>query len=99
MTEATLDSTPPPEPARWRTNLILFLATVASVFVTGVLTQGSGLHEEAGGAAKSFAATYLVRESLVRGGQFAATLLVILVAHELGHYVAARLHKVDASLP
>jgi len=31
--------------------------------------------------------------------QFAGTILVILVAHELGHYVAARLHKVDASLP
>ena len=99
MTEATLDSTPPPEPARWRTNLILFLATVASVFVTGVATQGTGVDDAAGGAAKSFAATYLARESLVRGGQFAGTILIILVAHELGHYVAARLHKVDASLP
>jgi membrane-associated protease RseP (regulator of RpoE activity) len=92
MTEATI-STPPPA-AKWRTNLILFLATVASVFVTGVLSQGGG-----GTEAKTFAAAYLTREPLVRGGQFAATLLVILVAHELGHYVAARLHKVDASLP
>ena len=56
---------------------MLFLATVASVFVTGVYTQGSRW----------------------QAAQFAATLLVILVAHELGHYVAARLHKVDASLP
>lgn len=88
MTEAALDSTPPPsaKPAPWRTNLVLFLATVVSVFVTGVYTQAV-----AGG--------YFVRESLVRGGQFAATVLVILVAHELGHYVAARIHKVDASLP
>ena len=73
-------STPPTEPApraRWRLNLVLFLATVASVFVTGVFTQGSRW----------------------QAAQFAATILVILVAHELGHYVAARLHKVDASLP
>ena len=101
-TEGAGDSSPPAAPAKWRTNLILFLATVASVFVTGVLTQGTG-RDEAGGAAKTFAAIYLApfgqRESLSRGGQFAATLLVILVAHELGHYVAARLHKVDASLP
>lgn len=100
-TEAVIEEDappPPPAPAKWRTNLVLFLATVASVFVTGVLSQGGG-HEEAGGAAKSFAASYLTREPLIRGGQFAATLLVILVAHELGHYVAARLHKVDASLP
>lgn len=94
------DSLPPPSsppaPVQWRTNLLLFLATVASVFVTGVLSQGSGAHDAAD---RSFAATYLVRDALVRGGQFAGTLLVILVAHELGHYVAARLHKVDASLP
>jgi membrane-associated protease RseP (regulator of RpoE activity) len=98
MTEAAIESTPPPaHAAKWRTNLVLFLATVASVFVTGVLSQGGG-HEESG-AAKSFAAAYLTRDPLVRGAQFAGTLLVILVAHELGHYVAARLHKVDASLP
>jgi hypothetical protein len=78
--EQAPQSMPPTEPApafRWRLNLVLFLATVASVFGTGVYTQGSRL----------------------QAAQFAATILVILVAHELGHYVAARLHKVDASLP
>lgn len=89
MTEAAVESSPPSaKPAEWRTNLVLFLATVASVFFTGVATQGGG-----------GAAGYLAREPLVRGGQFAATILAILVAHEMGHYVAARLHKVDASLP
>lgn len=100
------DSSAPQKPSvppaagriQWRTNLVLFLATVASVFVTGVLSQGGG-HDEAGGAAKTFAAAYLTREPMIRGAQFAGTLLVILVAHELGHYVAARIHKVDASLP
>ena len=88
MTEAAIESTPPSaRPASWRTNLVLFLATVASVFFTGVATQGGG------------SLGYLAREPLVRGGQFAATILAILVAHEMGHYVAARLHKVDASLP
>ncbi len=34
-----------------------------------------------------------------RGWTFAAPLLTILVAHEFGHYIAARLHGVPASLP
>lgn len=97
MTEAAVESVPPEGASTWRTNLVLFLATVASVFATGVLTQG-GARDDAG-VAKSFAATYLTREPLLRGGQFAGTLLIILVAHELGHYVTARIHKVDASLP
>lgn len=72
-------------PPRWRTNLGLFLATVVSVFVTG--TQYAD-----GGAPFSHA-------GLVAGLQFAGTVLTILVSHELGHYVAARLHRVEASLP
>jgi membrane-associated protease RseP (regulator of RpoE activity) len=35
----------------------------------------------------------------VHGAQFAGTLTAILLAHEFGHYFAARIHKVDASLP
>lgn len=77
----------PPRPA-WRMNLVLFLATVASVFVTGVASfpakEGDPL---------------LTRAALVHGGQFVGTVMTILVAHELGHYFTARLHKVDASLP
>ncbi len=68
----------------WRTNLWLFLATVGSVFFTGVVSDP---------------APSLSREALAHGAQFTAALLTILVAHELGHYVAARIHKVEASLP
>jgi membrane-associated protease RseP (regulator of RpoE activity) len=38
-------------------------------------------------------------ETLWRGIPFAATLLVILVTHECGHYVLSRIHGVPASLP
>ena len=37
--------------------------------------------------------------ALLEGGAFALTLLTILLAHELGHYVAARLHRIPVSLP
>lgn len=36
---------------------------------------------------------------MAEGLSFASTLLAILLAHESGHYIAARIHKVDASLP
>ncbi len=38
-------------------------------------------------------------ETLWRGIPFAATLLIILVTHECGHYVLSRIHRVPASLP
>jgi membrane-associated protease RseP (regulator of RpoE activity) len=37
--------------------------------------------------------------ALLNGIPFAATLLGILVTHELGHYVLSRIHRVPASLP
>ena len=33
------------------------------------------------------------------GPAFAATLMTILLCHELGHYVVSRLHRIDVSLP
>jgi Zn-dependent protease len=70
-------------PLAWRTNLWLFLATVPSVFAT---------YATLGGEAWS-------RGSMVGAAKFTATLLGILLAHEFGHFIAARIHKVDASLP
>jgi membrane-associated protease RseP (regulator of RpoE activity) len=70
-------------PLDWRRNAWLFVATVISVFLTGA--QGE----------KGF----LSHASIVSGAQFTAALLAILLAHEFGHYFAARIHKVDASLP
>jgi membrane-associated protease RseP (regulator of RpoE activity) len=57
---------------------------VASVFLTGVASNSAGLR---------------TREAIVHGAQFTASLLTILVAHELGHFIAARIHRVDASFP
>jgi len=36
---------------------------------------------------------------LAGGPAFAATLIAILFCHEMGHYIAARVHGIDASLP
>jgi|HubBroStandDraft_2_1064218.scaffolds.fasta_scaffold59249_3 Zn-dependent protease len=79
------DGAPPAQPRAfaWRANAALFLATMASVYLTQFrLEADRGLHA-----------------ALVRAGQFTASLLAILLAHEFGHYIAARVHKVEASLP
>lgn len=39
------------------------------------------------------------RVAMKGAAQFTAALISILLAHEFGHYTAARLHKVDVSLP
>ncbi len=38
-------------------------------------------------------------QAVLEAAQFTAALLGILLAHEFGHYIAARIHGVDASLP
>jgi membrane-associated protease RseP (regulator of RpoE activity) len=39
------------------------------------------------------------QSAALHAAQYTASLLAILLAHEFGHYIAARIHKVDASLP
>jgi membrane-associated protease RseP (regulator of RpoE activity) len=80
-------ATPRLPPLRWRLHAQLFVATVASVFLTGL------------DAGDKWWSRSLSSVSLTHGLLFAGSLLVILVAHEGGHYVAARIHKVEASLP
>lgn len=88
-------ATPQGQSASWRANLGLFLLTTVSVFATGVL----GDLTPAKGEGLLAALAHAPPSALLHGAQFAGTLLTILVAHELGHYVAARIHRVDASLP
>jgi membrane-associated protease RseP (regulator of RpoE activity) len=69
--------------------LVLFLLTVIST-----LYAGAGL------AQVPFDGTFVgAMRALPHGYVFAVPLLAILVTHEFGHYIAARLHRVPASLP
>ena len=73
---------------RWGRNLVLFLLTVASVFVTGGLRTVSLPGQQAGLAL-----------DWQQGLRLVIGLLGILFAHEMGHYVACRRYDVDATLP
>lgn len=68
-------------------NVLLFLVTLATTLLAGA-PLAAGLPEDPGLA------------DVARAGlPYAAAILGILLAHEMGHYVAARLWGVDTTLP
>ncbi len=71
------------EPPKHWLNVLFFVLTVLSVFWTGATLE----HEITSPL------------QIWLGWPFAVPLMSILIAHESGHYIAARLHRVPASLP
>lgn len=84
----------PPDPdepvGRASTSAVLFALTVLTVFLAGASYEG---------ALTDAGSLMGVLRALPQGWKFAVPLLSILLVHELGHYFAARLHRVPASLP
>jgi membrane-associated protease RseP (regulator of RpoE activity) len=78
-------SWPAPKPPRRLLHLGLLLATVVTTVIAGALQQGVNPLE--------------TPELLYKGIPFSFTLLLILGAHEMGHYLVSRQHGLDVSLP
>src|SRR5215813_1140808 len=66
-------------------NLVLFALTLATTTIAGALNADVPISE--------------LRARWTSGLPFSLTLMAILVAHEMGHYVLARLHGVPVTLP
>ena len=85
-----------PSPLRWGLHLGLLLLTVATLVMTGALLQAARV------APPAFTLVGIL-DALADHGRaglaFAAALLLILGAHEMGHYAAARRHGLLISLP
>lgn len=85
-------SKPEPKPSRLSVNVILFILTVLSVMLAGAQPQGP--------IPSDFWGQILaLLKSILTGWPFALSLMGILVAHEFGHYLMSRHHKVAATLP
>jgi len=84
-----LQGTINPGPSRVWINYVMFGLTVLSVWFTGA-TYGSGNLPASVSEGITFA---------ISGLPFLVTMLGILLAHEFGHYLAARYHKVAVTLP
>jgi len=79
-----------PQPSNVLVNLVLFVVTVISVLMAGI--EDSSLIDSHG-----FLVGVIL--SLHQGIPFAVSLLGILLAHEFGHYLAARYHNTPVTLP
>jgi membrane-associated protease RseP (regulator of RpoE activity) len=93
-----MDDAPALRPRYWL-HALLFLATLVTTTVAG-LTYSAGLWL-AGLPPDAPAGALLARipAALPSALAFSLPLMGILAAHEMGHYVAARIHGVRASLP
>lgn len=75
-------------------NGLLFLLTLLSMLFAGALYGYEGPVTGDTGAD-----LLNLLKSIWRGWPFAVSMLSILLVHEFGHYLAARFHKTDVSLP
>ena len=77
---------------RWGLHILLFLATVLT-------TTGAGVSYYASFLAGLGTPVTLDWGLVARASVYAAAILAILTAHEMGHYFACRYYQVDCTLP
>ena len=84
----------PPRPrAKLYVNIILFILTILSVMLMGADVPPEAIPENG-----SVSIPLLLRY-LFTGWPFALSMLGILFAHEMGHYIACRYYRVPATMP
>ena len=89
-----VEGLPTAQPSNPWINLILFVLTLFSMLFAGFLYSNSAPEADSlSGALRVFVQNPGV------GLPFAASLLAILLAHEFGHYLAARYHRTAVTLP
>ncbi len=83
-------------------HLALFLATLITTLAAGALMGGSDPFRTRALELGAFAVPYpsgIDWPDLFGGAMFALPFLGVLLAHEMGHYAAARAHRVTVTLP
>ena len=66
-------------------HIVLFVITFFSTLLAGALQKGINPLDEP--------------ERLIEGLPFSAALMIILLSHELSHYIASKIHRMQATLP
>jgi membrane-associated protease RseP (regulator of RpoE activity) len=93
-------------PRRYWLHILLFLATVFTTLVVGARMEFNFLHNQpAFSVGDEFVPFFPIKWALAQpsrlllGIPFSGTLLLILMAHEMGHYLYCRYYRVYATLP
>ena len=89
-----IDAPPKPKLSNPWVNLLLFALTLLSMLLAGALYNFNGL-----GSGDLITDLLHILSTLNKGWPFAISMLAILLAHEFGHYFAARYHNTDVTLP
>jgi membrane-associated protease RseP (regulator of RpoE activity) len=96
---------PAPEPRsptffRILVHIVLFIATAVTTTIMGTLLAVDVPADDGSGGIFAIVQAVAANPEYVASGiVFSFTLLVILAAHEFGHYFACRYYAIDASLP
>src|SRR5438270_10593548 len=97
---------PRPQKRRYWLHILLFLATVLSTLVVGARMEFNFQNDQPAFSMNDEALPFFpVRSALAEpsrlllGLPFASTLMLILLAHEMGHYLYCRYYGVYATLP
>jgi hypothetical protein len=93
---------PPPKPRRVWLHVLLLVLTFLTTSAVGASLVNSFEHNRPVNIEENFYALALIvlePTFLLRGLIFSVPLLVILLAHECGHYFACRYYGIDATLP
>jgi len=86
-----------PKPRPWWPNAVLFIATIFSTLILGATMALDEIAQADPIRANALQANFFLE--IWRGWPYAVSILLILGAHELGHYFAARHHKLAVTLP
>ncbi|HLB90065.1 MAG TPA: site-2 protease family protein [Terriglobales bacterium] len=96
---------PPPKRRYWL-HILLFLATIFTTLVVGARMEFNFLHNlppfysNDDSLSSIFPLTWALQAShILLGIPFSLTLMLILLAHEMGHYLCCRYYGVSATLP
>jgi Zn-dependent protease len=96
--------TPPRQ--RWWLHIVLLAATFLSTLVVGARMQFNFMHAQPAFSLNDdtlslFPLSWILHQpsNLLMGIPFSFTLMFILLAHEMGHYLYARHYRVSATLP
>ena len=101
VSDDTYDVAIAPEPRpRWFVPLLLLIATLISMTWAGIAAWSPmGLLENAFYSGSLFEVRRHVLANWMPGLLFSVSLTIILGAHELGHYFATRIYRIQSSLP
>lgn len=66
-------------------NILLFIATIFTTMTAGAMLAGKDFSEDF--------------SHIIHGWEYSFAVLAILTSHEMGHYIAARLHNIRVTLP